>query len=201
MDAERALLSSLDPLYEVEEDEDRDLEEEASIKYDTLSVLNSIGNDDFKSVYMALMPHIYEQSLNMQRVFCRELLSKIEKIYYYVFPMNLDFDNEDQVSDLYKFVEFLSFDHFSFLGELWKLLPVNLRTLDIASYCDLNSDLVMSKVEEVVRNQVFSRLVLTFVGTYTKENMIKFIVENTIKSRMLVFLKTQEGEEDESRRI
>jgi len=197
MDPERVLLGSLDPLYEVEEDFDEDLAERASLRYDMISVIVSLGTDNFKSVYMALMPHIYEQSLNMQRTFCHDLLTKIEKVYDYVFPMNLDFNDEDQISDLYKFLEFLEFDYFSFLSGLWKLLPFNLKSLDIASYCDLNSDLVISKVEEVLKNQVFSRLVLIFLRTYIKENMVKFIIEKSINSRMLIFLKTQEGEQNE----
>ena len=197
MDPERVLLGSLDPLYEVEEDFDEDLAERASLRYDMISVIVSLGTDNFKSVYMALMPHIYEQSLNMQRTFCHDLLTKIEKVYDYVFPMNLDFNDEDQISDLYKFLEFLEFDYFSFLSGLWKLLSVNLKSLDIASYCDLNSDLVISKVEEVLKNQVFSRLVLIFLRTYIKENMVKFIIEKSINSRMIIFLKTQEGEQNE----
>jgi len=197
MDPEKVLLGSSLPLYEVEEDEDQDLAEKASLKYDMTSVIASLGTDDFKSIYVCLMPHIAEQLIEIQREFCHELLEKVEEVYHYVFPINLDFTGEYSVSDFYKFLEFLEFDYVDFLAGVWKLLPTsNLRTINIASTCDLNSDIIISRVEEVIKNNVFSKLVSLFLRTYTKEYLIEFIAEKTSKDRMLVFLKTQEGEED-----
>jgi hypothetical protein len=133
MDPEKVLLGSLE-LYEVEEDQDRDLAEKASVKYDMMSVLISLGTDDFKNMYICLMPHIAEQSLEIQRVFCYEFLDKVEEVYHYTFPINLDFIGEYSVSDFYKFLEFLEFEYVAFLAGVWKLLPVNLKAIDIASY-------------------------------------------------------------------
>ena len=197
MDPEKALLGSDVQLYEVEEDQDQDLAEKASIKYDMMSVLNSLGNEDFKSVYIALMPHIMEQPLDIQRQFCFEFLDKIEEVNNYTFPVNLDFVSEYSVSDFYNFLEFLEFDYINFLAGVWKLLPVNLKAIDIASYCNSESELVISKVDQVVQSEVFPKLVSLFLRTYTKEYLIKFIVEKTDKDRMLVFLKIKEGEQNE----
>ena len=198
MDPERVLLGNSSPLYEVEEDFDEDLAEKASLKYDMMSVIQALGTDDFKSVYMALMIHIAEQPIEVQREFCHEILEKVEEVYHYVFPINLDFVGEYSVADLYKFLEFVEFDYIDFLAKVWKLLPTdNLRTIDIDATLELNSDTVISKVDKVVSNNVFSKLVSVFLRTYTKEYLIKFIAEKTKKERMLVFLKTQEGEENE----
>lgn len=196
MDAEKTLLGDSLPLYEVEEDFDRDVAEEASLRYDMISVLNSFGGGDFESVYMSLMPHIAEQPIDTQRKFCYELLNKIEKIYHYTFPINLDFVGEYSISDLYKFLEFLEFDYIDFLAKVWKLLAVDLKTMDIADYCKSNSELVISKVEQALQFEVVSKLVSLFLRTYTKEYLIEFIVEKSTKDRMLIFLKIQEGEEN-----
>jgi hypothetical protein len=196
MDAEKALLGYSLPLYEVEEDFDRDLAGEASLRYDMISVVNSFGTDDFKSVYMSLMPHIAEQSVENQRRFCYELLNKIERIYHYTFPINLDFVGEYSVSDLYKFLEFLEFDYIDFLARVWKLLPVDLKKVNIDEYCNSNSEVVISKVDQALQVEVLSKLVSLFLRTYTKEYLVSFIIEKSSKDRMLIFLKIQEGEEN-----
>jgi hypothetical protein len=197
MDAEKALLGYSIPLYEVEEDLERDLAEEASLRYDMITLVNSLGSGDFKSVYISMMPHVAEQPIDTQRKFCYELLNKIEKVYHYSFPVNLDFTGEYSVSDLYKFLEFLEFDYIDFLAKVWKLLPTsNLRTINIESTCNLNSEIIVSRVDEVVKNNVFSKLVSLFLRTYTKEYLIEFIIEKSSKDRMLIFLKIQEGEEN-----
>ena len=196
MDAEKVLLGDSLPLYEVEEDFDRDITEEASLKYDMMSVMNSFGTGDFKSTYMTLMPHIAENSLDIQREFCHEFLIRVQEVYHYTFPINLDFISEYSVSDFYKFLEFTEFDYISFLAKVWKLLPVSLRDVDIASYCESNLKLVISKIDEVLRFEVFSRLVSLFLRTYTKEYLVEFIIEKSTKSRMLIFLEIKEGEEN-----
>jgi len=197
MDADKALLGSSLPIYEVEEDFDRDLAEEASLRYDMISIMNSFGTDDFKSTYISLMPHVAEQPIEVQRAFCYEFLDKVEEVYNYTFPVALDFVGDYSISDFYKFLEFLEFDYVEFLGKLWKLLPTeNLRTIDIAFTVDANSKIVISRVDEVLKNNVFSKFVSLFLRTYIREDLIKFIIKKTSKDRMLVFLKTQEGEEN-----
>jgi len=196
MDAEKALLGGSLPLYEVEEDFDRDITEEASLKYDMMSVISAIGTDDFKSTYVVLMSHIAEQSIEIQRPFCYEIATKVEQIYGYDFPVNLDFVGEYSVFDFYKFLEFLEFDYIDFLSKLWKLLPVSLKTIDIASYCNSEYKLVISRVEQVVQSEIFSKLVSIFLRTYMKEDMIKFIIEKTYKERMMIILKIKTVEDD-----
>jgi len=201
MDPEKVLLGSSMEMYEVEEDQDRDLAEEASLKYDAMNIIKSFSTDDFKNTYTSAMPHIAEQAIEIQRAFCYELLNKVEEVYDYVFPVNLDFSNQASINDFYKFLEFLEFDYVEFLARLWKLLAVDLRTVDVESYSKDNSILLIAKVDEILKLNVFSGLVSIFMRTYTKENLINFIVKKTEKSKMLVFLKTKEGEENESRGI
>ena len=200
-DPEKVLLGSSLPIYEVEEDEDRDIIEQSSVTYDMMNVINSLGTDDFKSIYLSLMPHIYEQPLDIQRSFCFELLDKVEKVYNYTFPTNLDFTNEYSVFDFYKFIEFLEFGYLDFLAKLWALLPTNnLKTINIASTCDLNSSLIVSKVDEVVKNNVFSKLVSLFLRSCSKEDLISFIIKKSTKDRMLVYLGILQLEESDGKK-
>jgi hypothetical protein len=113
--------------------------------------------------------------------------------------VNLDFASEYSVSDLYRFLEFLEFDYTDFLAKLWKLLPTNnLKTINIASTCELNSSLIISKVDEVVKNNIFPKLVSLFLRTYIKEDLISFIIEKTTKDRMLIYLRTKMSEENDN---
>jgi len=200
MDPERVLLGSSLPIYEVEEDEDRDVVEQASLTYDMMNVITSLGTDNFKSMYIVLMPHIYEQPLDIQRSFCYELLNKVEEVYGYTFPINLDFNSEYSVSDFYKFIEFLEFGTVDFLSKLWAFLPTNnLKSINIASTCDLNSSLIISKIDEVVKNNVFSKLVSLFLMSCSKEDLISFIIKKTTKDRMLVYLGIQLARENDEK--
>jgi hypothetical protein len=194
MDPERIFLGSLFPLYEVEEDFDRDIEKEASLRYDLSNIVNSVGTDDFKDSYLLSIDSIKDSPIDIQQVFCNELLEKVREIYDYEFPFKLDF-NESTVLDFYKFMEFVEFDYLDFLSKLWRIMNQDLRSLDIVDFCRSSSFEIVKEVDDVVETTSFPKLVSTFLRTYTKDNLVEFIIKKTVKDRMLIVLEIKEGEE------
>lgn len=195
MDPERILLGSSFPLYEVEEDFDKDVEKDASSRYDMLNIVNAVGTDDFKDSYLLSIDSIKDSSIEDQQIFCDELLKKVREVYDYEFPVRIDFVNEDIILDFYKFMEFIEFGYIDFLSKLWRILNQDLKGLDIFTFCQSNSFEIVKEVDDIVEMSSFPKLVSTFLRTYTKDNLIEFIVKKTIKDRMLIVLEIKEGEE------
>lgn len=194
MDVERIFLGSLFPLYEVEEDFDRDIEKEASLRYDLLNIVNSVGTDDFKDCYLMSIDSIKDSPVGVQQVFCNELLEKVREIYDYEFPVKLDF-SESTILDFYKFIEFVEFDYLDFLSKLWRIMNQDLKSLDVVDFCRSNSFEIVKEVDDIVETSSFAKLVSTFLRTYLKDNLVEFIIKKTVKDRMLIVLEIKEGEE------
>lgn len=198
MDTERILLGSSIPVFEVEEDFDRDLAGEASLKYDLLNIINAIGTDNFKQVYLSSIQSVQEELEGfpeIQEAFFTELSEKIKQVYNFEFPVKLDFSNKGVVKDFYEFVEFLEFNYIEFLAKLWSFLNVDLRSLDIDSFCRDHPNLVTKEVDEIVDIGSFNQLVAVFLRTYTKEDLVTFVIKKTTKDRMLIILTIKEGDQ------
>jgi len=194
MDPEKILLGSSFPLYEIEEDFDRDVEKEASLKYDLLNIVNSVGTDDFKDCYLMSINSIKDSSIDIQQVFCNELLEKVREIYDYEFPVKLDF-SESTILDFYKFMEFVEFDYLDFLSKLWRIMSQDLKSLHVVDFCRSSSFEIVKEVDDIVETSSFPKLVSIFCRTYTKDNLVEFIIKKTVRDRMLIVLEIKEGEE------
>ena len=191
-----SLLGSIDTI-ELEEQDDYDVTEEASIDYDCSEVLKSFGTDNFKEVYQVLIPSIKNYPFEKQVNLCRELIDKITEIYDFEFPTNVSLDNNENINEIYDLIEFLSFDYIDYLGTIWKILDVDLRKVDLDKYCDENSNSIMEVVEYELDSHKFSRLIAIFLRTYYKTGMIDFIRNSTKKSKMEILLNILERENDE----
>jgi len=198
MDTLEQILSGASiPVFEVEGDFDRDLAEEASLRYDLMNIINSIGTDNFKQVYLASIQSVQEklvESPDMQEAFFTEVLKKIVQIYNFEFPVKLHFADKGVVTDFYEFIEFLEFNYIEFLSKVWRFLNVDLRGLDIDSFCKDHSNLITKEVDEIAYISSFNQLISEFLRTYTKEDLVAFVIKKTTKDRMLILLTIKEGD-------
>jgi hypothetical protein len=194
MDNERILLGSSLPLDEVEADDDRDVEGDASLQYDMLNIIDSIGTDEFKEHFLMAMNKIKIESVENQRVFCTKILEKIDSIYEYISYTKHPLDQQHDFDLVYEFISFLEFDHITFLVNIFRFFNIDFRKENISNFCKENSERIIKEVDEQIESHDFSLLLLEFLRTYIKEKMIKFIAEKTEKSKMLIYMEIKEGE-------
>jgi len=195
-DNEKILCGNSLPLPELEEDDDRDVEKDASDEYDMLNIIDNIGTDEFKENYLISIDEIRKQSIENQRIFCTKILDKIKDIYDFIPLEKYSLNEQPQCDGIYKFIEFLEFNNLIFLSNLWHDFKIDLRKLDIKDFCNENSDRFMTLIDNQVKLNNYPQLVKEFLRTNIKEKMINFIISKTEKERMLIQLEiTLKGEE------
>lgn len=192
--SEKIISGSSVRVPEVDDEELENREENTSAGFSMSSILDSIGTDEFKSVYSSLIEEIKLQDIPSQQVFCLDILEKINEVYEFEFPSKVPLDSQTELNRVYEFLEFLEFDYINFLARLWKFLGVDLKTVEIEKFCDKNADKIMTEIDEQVEVLDLPEMISTFLRTYYKEGMIEFVGKRTSKDRMLIVLRIIEGE-------
>jgi hypothetical protein len=180
--------------------DDEDLEgqqEDASLQYDVLELVDAIGEPDFKEMYISIINNITPLPIPMQRVICQKILTKVNEVYEYEFLPHPELEHQLSMNNVYQLIEFLNYDNISFFGDVWKFLKVDLRNLDLETFCSRNGDKIISEVEEQIESRDLSELITIFLRTYNKDGMINWFRTITEKNRMMIVLKIMEDAEND----
>jgi len=199
---EKILLGNSIPLPEVDVDENKSDElapEEALRGYWYETILSKIGKKDFKANYLTVIDDIKNNSpIDEQKRFCFAILEKIIYVYEYEFPLNLDFDNLNQIYSLYEFLEFLEYDNEQFICNVWKFLNFTNSTYDtIENFCINNINKIVKEIEEQINLGFYPEKISGFLRTYNKERLIEWFCRESCKVESQIKLNYLEGEEDE----
>ena len=192
--ADKFLIANSTRHFEMDDEEMKSIEERTSNQYNGLLIIESIGTDEFKSIYLNFINAIKKLSISTQQTLCIQILDKIEEVYDWTFPFNFTFDNQRQINRLYNFLQFIEYDHISFLTKLWFYLNVDLKHIDIEKYCLENINKVMIEIDEIAEISGLSEMITIFIRTYDKRKMIKFISGNSVKNKSMIILNLLEGE-------
>jgi hypothetical protein len=171
-----------------ETDDETENLDEVSISYDIVLIINSIGTEDFKSTYLNFIDNIKQQTLQIQKYFCNSILEKIESVYSFVFPNNVEPDNQQEVEQIYSFLEFVEYNHINFLSKLWIILNEDLNKINITNFCHNNIDKILYTIDELIEITNLTVLVDLFLKIYDKKHMLEFIIKKTEYSKPLVIL-------------
>jgi hypothetical protein len=177
-------------LPEMEDDDETEEKKwEPTEVADTLDILDAIGTEDFKNVYLCFKNNIEAMTLDKQLVFCSDILKKIETVYGYVPPTTPHINNKEDVKSIYEFLEFLEFKNVNFLAILFnKILPDNLRT-NIKEFIEDNWDKIYSRILKVP--PTYNSFITDFLKLNTKINLLNFLTKalSMNKTEVLVTIK------------
>jgi hypothetical protein len=154
-----------------------------------LDIIDSMETDDFKYTYKELINDIKQVPFRNQRRFLENVLTKISEIYDFEFPIKIDINNLNDVSELYQFLEFIEFDNVSFISRVWKYLGKDLRNLDIEKFCISNSIKIIKEVEDQLQSYDFNEKITLFLRTYYKDKFIKWFVRQTENSKIEIMIE------------
>jgi hypothetical protein len=159
----------------------------ASFRYSALDIIDSIGTEDFKEIYMVQVEVIKNETLHAQRRFLIEMQLKIAEIYDWEFSDDWSLvDTEYQQEELYKFIEFLEFDNYRFLSYVWKFLlndPIKLMKLDVKKFSKSKELKIIKETEEQLEIHPQNELINVFLKTFYKERYIEWFIKNTEQSK------------------
>ncbi len=168
------------------------LAQEAVYKSSGVDIRESIGHPRFKTTYLVLKQDIFDQTINRQRRFVEECLEKIEAVYDFRFPEDLDIADYPDVIEFLEFLEFLEYDNIEFLSNVWRMMDVDLLKLDIESFCNMMVTKIIKETEEQLESRDDGQMITTFLRTYYKDKFIEWFINNTEKSKIEVILEIRQ---------
>jgi len=177
------------------DDEDQQSILEVNREYSYLEILENIGKDEFKNIYLNEIIYIKQTILEDQIIFCRRVLEKILEIYNFEFMENINIFEQIDCDNIYIYLEFLEFNHIDFLSFVWNFMGVDLKSININSFCKQNSVLIEKAILEQIDTHLNTWMISEFLRTYNKDDLLEWFVRISQKSRMLVVLKISENKE------
>lgn len=168
--------------------------ENAEAEADMIDILDKIGTDQFRNVYLESMKSVRELSLDKQALFCVDILNRIEDVYNFEFHRKIYPYSKLDINNVYKLVEFIEFKHLLFLYKLLSGLIIDLRKIDLRFFYESNWKEIQTRILNIEARE----LVKEFLRTNNKENLINFLIRITEKERVeitcVLMMKNIEGE-------
>jgi len=190
---EKILIGRSIPLDEVDDEESNlnDLIPIAEIDADFVTIIDHLGTEEFKFIFLNLINEIKSLSFERQKELCQKLENKVLEIYDFEFSPILTFDNNEDINDFLEFIEFLEYDYIDFLANIIHGLDFNLLKKDLNNFLTLNFDKINLNIN-TYNNK--NKIISVFIRTNNKVGLLSFIKSGLEKDKMLIILKSLEGE-------
>jgi hypothetical protein len=185
------------PLLEVD-DEDTNPEYNeisgAEVNADIVDIVDHLGTEDFQFLYLNLYTEIRTIPEEKQKELCTQLMDEFSKIYSFEFTPILTFDSSEDVEHFLKFIEFIEFDNIEFLSKLISGLNYDLLRKNTELFIESNWIQIEQKINNLTENGKNLELISNFFRTNNKNGIIDFLRTRLERNKMLVILKSMEGE-------
>ena len=152
-------------------------------------ILENLGEEEFKDLYLLGMQIIRNETIKVQRKFSEQILDKISEVYEFEFPEKIELNTKYQLMEFYKFLEFLEFDCGRFLSYVWRFLEENIIKLDISAYCINNADKIIREIEEQLESHPQNEIISLFLRTYSKDKMIEWFSNQSARNKVFITIE------------
>jgi len=171
------------------------VQEEASREYDFTTITDNMNRPDFKENYLEAMKQIRKLSLQKQQILAFAIIQKMPVKYDFQFSITFDpFYSLEDIYELYKFIEFVEYDHEKFITNVWKLLNPDTNSFQVEKFCEHNIPKIISEIEEQLETHEYSELITDFLRTYNKDKLIEWFCEKSknLRTSILITLLRKE---------
>lgn len=172
------------------------VEEEALIEYYFSVVTSNMGLPTFKENYLAVLSDIKKYTIEEQLLLANSILQKMPEKYNFEFSINFDPVNQDDINELYDFIEFVEYDHEKIITNVWSYLILSYNEsaqLPIESLCNKHLEKIIHEMNEYAERSNYSEMVLDFLRTYNKEDFVEWFCEKSkaVKTSILIKLRKE----------
>jgi len=150
------------------------VEESALRQFYFVTFIDHMNTPDFRSNYSTVIPHIKLYTTEEQLQIAFSILDELPKKYDFEFSIKFDLYNQQSINELYKFIEFVEYDHEEFIVNVWKNLNIKPESLNIEKYCKTNEQKILFEIEEQLTIFHMSKMITDFLRTYNKESLIEW---------------------------
>jgi hypothetical protein len=188
--AQKILSGNSIPIFTDNDEDSENVELDADIQYMSQSIVSSIGTVEFKSTFLSMLDRIrLVCTFEDQRNLCHYILDKIKEVYDYEPFTDFEIKDDDDVWQVYNLIAFLEYNHRKFLIDMWLLINPDLKNFDIEVECKLKEDNLLPYMNDVIERTSFSRMIVLYLRTNIKENLIKWFCN--ISLRNYAFIKLE----------
>ncbi len=180
------LLGSSIKTFELDDEEELNIEDDASRSYDFLEIIDSIKTNKFKENYLISITEVKLLSFDEQLKFCNDLLLKFEEKFDFTFPQKIEFNNKSDLNEFYNFLEFIHFNYIEFFGMLWIHLGKDIKNVNINEVINNNFNRIDLFINKKIDSLFYNKFINLFLRTYDKLN--NFLIEKSIESKMQILL-------------
>lgn len=173
------------------------VEESALKEYYFSIVTTNMGLLTFKENYLSVKPHIRKLSIEDQMLLVNSILQLMPEKYNFEFSINLDPVNQDDINELYKFIEFIEYDHEKAICSVWKYLNLTeseVFYLQIENLCQKYIDKIISEINEHADDYNYSEMIKDFLRTYNKEDFMEWFCDKSkvVKTSIILTLRKEQ---------
>jgi len=170
------------------------VEEEALKEYFFITITGNIGKKDFKEEYLSVLPDVMGYSTEHRQMLAESILKQIKQEYDYIPSLNVDTNNEMEVDNVLKFIQFIEYDHEDFIIEVWTFLNPETNPFQVEKYCEQNKQKIIDEIEEQLSSRDFPWLIADFLRTYNKEDITTWFCNKSKNLRSAILLKLIQGD-------
>jgi hypothetical protein len=139
-------------------------------QYYFASVIDAMATKNFESDYKSVRGKIRLYSTEQQQLLAFSILQNLQEKYDFEFSLNFTPYNQDDIDELYKFIEFVEYDHEKFITQIWNhMIKSDGTKLDIETFCKVNEGKILKEIEEQTFTHYYSEMITDFLRTYRSD--------------------------------
>ena len=183
------MLCRIDDIEEVDpEDQGNDIDS-VEIDADYADIISNIGTPDFKPIYMACSHNIRRGSIEKQKDFCKSIINKIYELWGFEFPHKIYADDQEEINEIYRFLEFVEYKCIRFLINLLEKLYFDYNDIKNGiTYTELEPRWI--EIQNIIKDMELEKCIFLFLLTNSKNNALRFLYEkiNLFKSDIIAVM-------------
>lgn len=160
------------------------------MQYYFVNVIDYMNHPDFRDNYLSVIGHIKRYSTEHQQLLAFSIIQKMYEKYDFEFSIKINpFYNQDDINELYEFIEFVEYDHEKFITDIWKFLNPDTNPFQLEKFCEHNILKILAGIEEQLETHDYSEMITNFLRTYNKDKIINWFCENSKNLRTSILIE------------
>lgn len=180
-------------LPELDEEDQPDILKQER-KYIFFHIIENIGEEEFKAVYLSSIDNIRSFPFEDKRELCYMILEKLEDFYNFEFVIKININQDVDIENIFSLLEFLQFDYINFSADIIKLANIPTDAKNIEEFILVNSDDVIKAIDSYTNLRSINEITKIFLRTYYKVKLIELFGDMIKKEKMLILLRVIEKE-------
>jgi len=161
-----------------------------------VNVTEYMNTPEFQENYESVKGDIKKLPLEHQKLLAFSIVQKMSEKYDFDFSTELNpFYNQDDIDELYQFIEFIEYKHEKFIVGTWRYLRPDSNLFQIEKFCEHNIPKILREIEEQAEVHEYSEMITDFLRTYNKDKLIEWFCEKSKKLRSSILIELLQKEQ------